>query len=77
MTSPNARPCVWPSLGYRNAPLVIEWLVEAFGLSKDLCRDLTATDDPDMQQAELSVLRKGFARVMTADEITSALGANT
>ena len=35
--------------------------------------DLTATDDPDLQGAELSVLRKGFARVMTAKEIVSAL----
>jgi nicotinamidase-related amidase len=38
------------------------------------CSDLTGTDDPDMQQAELSVLRKGFGRVMTADEISAALG---
>jgi hypothetical protein len=30
------------------------------------CSDLIATDDPDMQEAELSVLRKGFARIMTA-----------
>jgi nicotinamidase-related amidase len=35
--------------------------------------DLTATDDPDLQDAELSVLRKGFARVMTADEIVGTL----
>jgi nicotinamidase-related amidase len=37
------------------------------------CSDLTATDDPSMQEAELSVLRKGFARVMTADEVSAAL----
>ena len=37
------------------------------------CSDLTATDDPEMQQAELNVLRKGFARVMPADEILAAL----
>jgi nicotinamidase-related amidase len=37
------------------------------------CSDLTATDDPDMQEAELSVLRKGFARIMTADEVSAAL----
>jgi nicotinamidase-related amidase len=36
--------------------------------------DLTATDDPDLQEAELCVLRKGFARVMSADEIASAVG---
>jgi nicotinamidase-related amidase len=35
--------------------------------------DLTATDDPTTQDAELRVLRKGFARVMTADEIVAAL----
>jgi nicotinamidase-related amidase len=40
-----------------------------------VCSDLTATDDPDMQQPELDVLRKGFARVMTAEEISSALRA--
>jgi uncharacterized glyoxalase superfamily protein PhnB len=27
---------VWPSLGYRDAPKVIDWLVDAFGLTKDL-----------------------------------------
>jgi nicotinamidase-related amidase len=37
------------------------------------CSDLTAADDPDMQQSELRVLRKGFARVMTSDEISAAL----
>lgn len=35
--------------------------------------DLTATDDPTLQEAELCVLRKGFARVMTSDEIVAAL----
>ena len=38
--------------------------------------DLTATDDPEMQNAELSVLRKGFARVMPAQEIVAALQAS-
>lgn len=37
--------------------------------------DVTATDDPDLQEAELCVLRKGFARVMAADEIVASLGA--
>jgi nicotinamidase-related amidase len=31
--------------------------------------DVTSTDDPEMQEPELKVLRKGFAKVMTADEI--------
>jgi nicotinamidase-related amidase len=35
--------------------------------------DLTATDDPSLQEAELSVLRKGFAKVMTSEEIVAAL----
>ncbi|MFW6078165.1 MAG: cysteine hydrolase family protein [Gemmatimonadota bacterium] len=36
--------------------------------------DVCATDDPEMQEPELAVLRKGFARVLSADEIVSALG---
>jgi nicotinamidase-related amidase len=35
--------------------------------------DLTATDDPELQHAELCVLRKGFARVLSAQEILAAL----
>ena len=35
--------------------------------------DVTSTDDPDLQEAELMVLRKGFARVMTAGEIEATL----
>lgn len=35
--------------------------------------DVTATDDPAMQEPELQVLRKGFARVMSAGEIMSSL----
>ena len=31
--------------------------------------DITATDDPEMQEPELKVLRKGFAKVLTAEEI--------
>jgi nicotinamidase-related amidase len=38
--------------------------------------DVTSTDDPDMQEPELKVLRKGFARVMTAAEIIEALRGN-
>jgi hypothetical protein len=37
--------------------------------------DVTATDDPEMQEPELQVLRKGFALVLTADEIESRLRA--
>jgi nicotinamidase-related amidase len=36
--------------------------------------DVTSTDDPEMQEPELKVLRKGFARVMTAEEIIKVLG---
>jgi len=36
--------------------------------------DVTAADDPDMQEPELRVLRKGFARVMTAAEIIASVG---
>lgn len=35
--------------------------------------DVTATDDPEMQEPELAVLRKGFARVLTSDEILAQL----
>ena len=35
--------------------------------------DVTSTDNPDLQEPELKVLRKGFARVMTLDTIISAL----
>lgn len=35
--------------------------------------DITVTDDPDMQEPELRVIRKGFGPVMTCDEIISAL----
>jgi len=35
--------------------------------------DLTGTDDPDQQEPELATLRKGFALVLTADEIEAEL----
>jgi nicotinamidase-related amidase len=35
--------------------------------------DVTATDDPDMQEPELRVIRKGFGRVMTCQEIIDVL----
>jgi nicotinamidase-related amidase len=35
--------------------------------------DVTAADDPEMQEPELKVLRKGFAKVLTAEEITEKL----
>ncbi|MFC2103913.1 cysteine hydrolase family protein [Bacteroidota bacterium] len=35
--------------------------------------DITATDDPSMQEPELQVLRKGFAKVMDLEEITKSL----
>ena len=35
--------------------------------------NVTSTDDPDMQEPELKVLRKGFAKVLTAGEIIEVL----
>jgi nicotinamidase-related amidase len=35
--------------------------------------DVTATDDPEMQEPELKVLRKGFAKVLSADDICALL----
>jgi nicotinamidase-related amidase len=35
--------------------------------------DVTSIDDPEMREPELKVLRKGFARVLTAEEIIKAL----
>lgn len=35
--------------------------------------DVTSTDDPEMQEPELKVLRKGFAKVSSADEIIEML----
>jgi len=43
------------------------------GLKVVFGSDVTATDDPAMQEAELMVLRKGFARVLTAAEIEARL----
>ena len=34
--------------------------------------DVTSTDDPEMHEPELKVLRKGFAKVMTCEEIINA-----
>lgn len=39
--------------------------------------DVTATDGESRQEPELAVLRKGFARVLTAEEITGRLSAAT
>lgn len=35
--------------------------------------DITATDDPSMQEPELKVLRKGFAKVMDLEQIMKSL----
>jgi len=35
--------------------------------------DVTSTDDPDMQEPELKVLRKGFGKVLAAHEIIEVL----
>jgi len=36
--------------------------------------DVTATDDPGLQEAELKTLRRGFAKVLSAEEIIALLG---
>jgi nicotinamidase-related amidase len=35
--------------------------------------DVTSTDDPELQEPELKVLRKGFARVLSLAQIIEAL----
>ena len=35
--------------------------------------DVTTTDDPTMQEPELKVLRKGFAKVLTSAQIVEQL----
>ncbi|MHA2315442.1 MAG: cysteine hydrolase, partial [Candidatus Hermodarchaeia archaeon] len=60
---------VWHELAPRDDELVIHKpsYKVVFG------SDVTSTDDPDMQEPELKVLRKGFAKVLTADEIIEML----
>ncbi len=36
--------------------------------------DINSTDDPKLHDAELQTLRRGFARIMSSDEIVDALG---
>ena len=36
--------------------------------------DINSTDDPQLHDAELQTLRRGFARIMSSDEIVDALG---
>jgi nicotinamidase-related amidase len=43
------------------------------GLKVVVGSDVCATDDPTMQEYELKVLRKGFAKVLTAEEIQAEL----
>lgn len=43
------------------------------GLNVIFGSDVNATDDPEMQEPELKVLKKGFAKVMTSDEIIESL----
>jgi nicotinamidase-related amidase len=38
--------------------------------------DVTATDDPELHKAELKTLRKGFAMVLTSDQIIKRLKRN-
>jgi len=35
--------------------------------------DITSTDDPEMQEPELKVMRKGFAKVLTLEEIIEVI----
>lgn len=44
------------------------------GFKVVLGSDVTSTNDPELHEAELKVLRAGFARVLSADEIIEALG---
>ena len=37
--------------------------------------DITSTDDPELQKAELKVLRKGFAVILTAEKIMASLNS--
>jgi nicotinamidase-related amidase len=37
--------------------------------------DVTSTDDPDLHEAELRTLRRGYARIMTCEEILAELAA--
>jgi nicotinamidase-related amidase len=39
--------------------------------------DVNSTDDPEIQEAELKTLRRGFARVMPSDEIIASILAVT
>jgi nicotinamidase-related amidase len=38
--------------------------------------DVNSTDDPELHEAELRTLRRGFARIMTADEIIADVRAS-
>jgi|GEM_PF-6648455 len=35
--------------------------------------DVTATDDPEMQENELKIMRRGFAKVISGDQIISMI----
>ncbi len=43
------------------------------GFKVVLGSEVTSTNDPTMHEAELKVLRAGFARVLTSEEIRRAL----
>lgn len=45
----------------------------ALGFKVIFGSDINATDDPEMQEPEIKTLRKGFAKIMTSDEIISCL----
>ena len=43
------------------------------GTLTNFCCGTTSTDDPAMQEPELQVLRKGFAKVLSLDKILGLL----
>jgi uncharacterized glyoxalase superfamily protein PhnB len=54
MTDPNAaKPNVYPTLGYRDAPAAIDWLCEAFGFETLMVHP--GEGDRDIAHAELSL----------------------
>jgi nicotinamidase-related amidase len=37
--------------------------------------DVTSSDDPDLHEAEIRTLRRGYARIVTSDEVIAELAA--
>jgi nicotinamidase-related amidase len=47
------------------------------GFDVVIAADCNSTDDARLQEAELATLRRGFARIATADEIIEAIGSGS